>query len=401
MDPGREGFIGLWSLDPAVTFLNHGSYGACPIKILEAQDRYRRQLETEPVQFFLRKQEPAMDRARRELATFVGADPDDVVFVHNATSGVNSVLRSLILEPGQELLATNHGYAACRNSLEWTAARWGARVTVAEVPFPIGSPEMVLEAVLGKVSSRTKLALLDHVTSPTGLVFPIARLVAELERRGVETLVDGAHAPGMVPLDLRQIGAAYYTGNCHKWVCAPKGAAFLHVRRDKQSAIVPLTISHGASSRRTDRSSFRLQFDINATDDPTAYLCAADAIRYLGGLLPGGWKELMDRNHQMAVAARMRLCAKLGIQPPAPDEMLGSMAAIPLKESSNAAPVYSSEMDPLQERLFDSFKIEVPVWAWPAAPKRLFRVSAHLYNRLGQYDYLADALAQCEEAPQA
>src|SRR6266851_1389866 len=203
MDPGREGFIGLWSLDPAVTFLNHGSYGACPIKILEAQDRYRRQLETEPVQFFLREQEPAMDRARRELATFVGADPDDVVFVHNATSGVNSVLRSLILEPGQELLATNHGYAACRNSLEWTAARWGARVTVAEVPFPIGSPEMVLEAVLGKVSSRTKLALLDHVTSPTGLVFPIARLVAELERRGVETLVDGAHAPGMVPLDLR------------------------------------------------------------------------------------------------------------------------------------------------------------------------------------------------------
>jgi isopenicillin-N epimerase len=144
-----------------------------------------------------------------------------------------------------------------------------------------------------------------------------------------------------------------------------------------------------------------LQFDINATDDPTAYLCAADAIRYLGSLLPGGWKELMDRNHQMALIARRRLCAKLGIQPPAPDEMLGSMAAIPLKESFKAAPVYSAAIDPLQGRLFDSFKIEVPVWAWPAAPKRLFRVSAHLYNQLEQYDHLADALAQCEEAPQA
>src|SRR5260370_28282527 len=160
MAPAGEDFIGLWSLDPAVTFLNHGSFGACPIKILEAQDRYRRQLEAEPVQFFLHELEAAMECARRELATFVGADPDDVVFVHNATSGVNSVLRSLILEPGQELLATNHGYAACRNSLEWTAARWGARVTVAEVPFPIGSPEMLLQAVPCKVSSPTQPSLL-------------------------------------------------------------------------------------------------------------------------------------------------------------------------------------------------------------------------------------------------
>lgn len=401
MGTSPEDFIALWSLDPAVSFLNHGSYGACPIKILEAQDGYRHQLEAEPVRFFLREHEAAMDRARRELAGFVGADPDDVVFVHNATSGVNTVLRSLTFERGQELLTTTHAYAACRNSLEWTAARCGAKVTIAEVPFPISSPELVLEAVLCRVSSRTKLALLDHVTSPTGLVFPIARLVAELERRGVETLVDGAHAPGMVPLDLRGIGAAYYAGNFHKWVCAPKGAAFLHVRRERQSAIVPLTISHGASSHRTDRSPFRLQFDINATDDPTAYLCAADAIRYLGGLLPGGWKELMDRNRRLALAARTRLCTRLGIEPPAPDEMLGSMAAIPLRESSDAAPVYSAAIDPLQERLFQSFKIEVPVWAWPAAPKRLFRVSAHLYNRIGQYDYLADALAQCGEAPQA
>src|SRR5262249_45594173 len=160
------------------------------------------QLESEPVQFFLHRQEVELDRSRRALGSFVGADPDHLVFVHNATSGVNLVLRSLVFEPGQELLTTSHGYAACRNALEWTASRWGAKVTVADIPFPIAGPEVVVEAVLSKVTARTKLAMLDHVTSPTGLVFPIAELVSQLGQRGVETLVDGAHAPGMVPLDL-------------------------------------------------------------------------------------------------------------------------------------------------------------------------------------------------------
>jgi len=393
-----EEFAPLWSLEPEVTFLNHGSYGACPLRIQEAQSRYRRLLESEPVQFFLHQQEAALDRSRRALGFFVGADPDDLVFVHNATSGVNLVLRSLAFEPGQELLTTNHAYAACRNSLEWNASRWGAKVTVADVPFPIAGPEMVVDAVLSKVSSRTKLAMLDHVTSPTGLVFPIGELVAQLERRGVETLVDGAHAPGMVALDLRRIGAAYYTGNCHKWLCAPKGAAFLHVRPDKQASIVPLTISHGAASLRTDRSRFRLHFDINATDDPSAYLCVADAISYLAGLLPGAWNQLMDRNRRLALAARNLLCASLGIDVPAPDEMLGSMAAIPLRESSMAVPVCSAQIDPLQRSLFDRFKIELPVWAWPAPPRRVFRVSAHLYNHDSQYEYLANALRELGEA---
>jgi len=393
-----EEFAPLWSLDPDVTFLNHGSYGACPTRILEAQNRYRQQLESEPVQFFLHQQEAALDRSRRVLGPFVGADPDDLVFVHNATSGVNLVLRSLAFEAGQELLTTSHAYPACRNSLEWNASRWGANVTVADIPFPIAGPEAVVDAILRRVSSRTKLAMLDHVTSPTALVFPIAELVSELDRRGVDTLVDGAHAPGMVPLDLRRIGAAYYTGNCHKWLCAPKGAAFLHVRPDKQGSIVPLTISHGAASLRRDRSRFRLHFDLNATDDPSAYLCVADAISYLAALLPGGWNQVMDHNRRLALAARNLLCRSLGIDLPAPDEMLGSMAAIPLRESSMAVPLYSAEIDPLQRSLFDQFKIEVPVWAWPAPPSRLFRVSSHLYNHASQYEYLANALRDVGKA---
>ena len=388
----------LWPLERGVIFLNHGSFGACPAEVLRQQAALRDEMEAEPVRFLSRELDDRLAGARQALAAFVGADADDLAFVANATGGVNAVLRSLRFSPGDELLTTDHAYNACRNALDFAASRAGARVLVAMIPFPLAAPEEVVEAVLAHVTPRTRLALLDHITSPTGLVLPIERLVAALAGRGVEVLVDGAHAPGMVPLDLGVLGAAYYSGNCHKWLCAPKGSAFLWVRRDRQPDIRPLTISHGASATRPGRSRFRLEFDWTGTDDPTAWLTVPRAIEYLGSLLPGGWPELMARNRALALEARRLLCAAVGSAPPCPEEMVGALASIILPDGPTTE-IGWRRPDPLQRRLYDGWGIEVPVMSWPAAPRRLMRISAQLYNGPADFERLAGALRR-ELAPE-
>jgi isopenicillin-N epimerase len=383
-----------WTLDPEIDFLNHGSFGACPRAVLDVQSELRARLEREPVRFMARELEAELDAARSALAPFVGADPADLAFVPNATTGVNCVLRSLDLQPGDELLVTDHAYAACRNALDAVAAATGARAAVVAVPFPLADAGEIQDAVLGAVTPRTRLALLDHVTSPTGIVFPIVDLVAALAHRGVETLVDGAHAPGMVPVHLASLGAAYYAANCHKWSCAPKGAGFLWVRRDRQATVRPLVTSHGATTARADRSRFRLEFDWLGTDDPTAYLAIPAALRTLGDMVPGGWPEVRRRNHDLAVAARRRLCDALGIPLPCPDDLIGSLAAVPLPPGDPGDPPLLFWTDPLQAVLFERHRIEVPIFRWPAPPRRLVRVSCQLYNSLDQYERLAGVLQQ-------
>jgi isopenicillin-N epimerase len=260
--------------------------------------------------------------------------------------------------------------------------------------LPLRGPEQVVEGVLGAVSDRTRLALLDHVTSATAVVFPIESLVPALQTRGVDVLVDGAHAPGMVPVDLRALGAAYYTGNCHKWLCAPKGAGFLHVRKDRQAAIRPLVVSHGANSPRTDRSRFRLEFDWTGTRDPSPFLCVPRAIELVGGLVPGGWPEVRARNGALARRARSLLCEALGAAPPCPESMLGSLAAVELPAGPGAQPAALPDRDPLHLLLFERYRIEVPVYAWPSPARRWIRVSPHLHNSEAQYLFLAGALRQ-------
>jgi isopenicillin-N epimerase len=378
---------GAWLLDPEVTFLNHGSFGSCPQPVLDVQGDFRRRFEREPVRFVDRMLEGLLDETRVSVGAFVGADPEDLAFVANATTGVNTVLQSLPLGKADDLVVTDHAYNACRNALDHCAERTGARVQVVRVPFPVRDPDEILASVLSVITPRTRLALLDHVTSPTALIFPVARLVRELTARGVETLIDGAHAPGMVPLDLRAIGATYYTANFHKWCCAPKGAGMLYVQRDRQKQIRPLVISHGATSQRTNRSRFLLEFDWTGTQDMSAILSIPYALRYLDGLVPGGFTALMPMNHALALEARRILADRLHLQLPCPDEMVGSMAAMPLPGAA------SNDAESLHTALQDRWKIEVPVFPWPAMPERLVRVSAQIYNHRAEYERLADALA--------
>ncbi|HXV76626.1 MAG TPA: aminotransferase class V-fold PLP-dependent enzyme [Candidatus Polarisedimenticolaceae bacterium] len=389
MEPASD-----WPLDPTIHFLNHGSFGSCPTPVLRYQSELRRRMERQPVQFFVRDLEALLDGAREALARFVHVAADDLVPLSNATAGVNAVLRSLDLGATDELLVTDHEYNACRNALDYVASRAGARVVVAAIPFPLTSPDEVVEAVLGRVTRRTRLALLDHVTSQTGLVLPIERLVAELASRGVETLVDGAHAPGMLDLDLSRVGAAYYAGNCHKWLCAPKGAGFLYARRDLQPAVRPIAISHGANTPRPGRSRFQTEFGWLGTDDPTPFLCVPRSLRFLADALPGGWPALRRRNRGLVLEGRRVLCEALDRGLPCPDEMIGSLASIPLPAAPPAEGRSALYGDPLQEVLLGRFSIEVPIVAWPAAPERLVRISAQLYNRPEQYRLLAAALGE-------
>ncbi len=374
-----------WHLDPGVAFLNHGSFGACPKAVLEVQTRLRRELEKNPVEF-MRGLLPRLNAVRSQLAPFLGVSPNDMVFVRNATEGVNAVLRSAPFVAGDELLTTNHTYGACANALRFVAEQAGAKVVAVKVPFPIQSPNQVVDAVLRGVTDRTRLALIDHVTSITGLVLPISSIVRALRERGVETLVDGAHAPGMLELDIEGIGAGYYAANFHKWMCAPKGAGMLWVRRDLQERVAPPVISHGFAHPMNER--FRAMFDWTGTDDPTPYLCVFEALQTMAEMVPGGWRAIRKQNHELAVFARDTLCAALGIEPPAPDNMLGSLASVPLPRVNSTAKAPAEDT----YRELRAMGFETLVMPWQSENDLVLRVSAQLYNTRDQYEALARQL---------
>jgi isopenicillin-N epimerase len=387
-----------WDFDPAITYLTHGTFGACPRPVLESQQALVAELEANPIAFLGRGFEDRLDAARDAVATFLHADPEGLVVVPNATTGVATVVESLRLRPGDELLTDDHEYNATLNALVSVAERAKARVVRVSIPLPIRHPEQVVEAILGGVSPRTRLALISHVTSPSGLVLPIETIVRELDRLGVDTLVDAAHAPGMVPVDLEALGAAYWTGNGHKWLCGPKVAGVLHVREDRRSRIRPLVTSHGRNDPRTDRPALWKEFDWQGTTNPTAFLALPIALRVIEGLQPGGWPAHMAANRDLVLAGRDAINAALGLEPIAPDSMIGAMAAIAL-----AIPADEAATEALSNSLAFDDRIEVPVGPFPvrgarepgAAPSAaLLRLSAQRYNEPDDYARLADALVR-------
>jgi isopenicillin-N epimerase len=408
--PGFSDHARHFQLDPNIVFLNHGSFGAVPRVVHEEQARWKAEIELDPVRFFVERMDAGMDAARAALAPVIACDPQDLAFATNATQAVATVLENLrpMLRPGDELLADTHEYPACMNNLQRLADRTGAKVVSAEMPMPIASADQLVDSILSKVTPRTRLAMLSHTTSPSGLVLPIERIVKELEGRGVITLIDGAHGVGFVPLDLPAIGCSFYTSNCHKWLCGPKGSAFLYVRADRRKEVFPgagdglrpLSLSNMAITGKPGRSKLHTEFDYVGTADPTPFLALPKAVEFLSTLLPGGIGGVMSANHQLVLKGRSILCSRLGIEPPAPDSMLGALCTLFLpphtpERAARLAARPTMYADALQDLLLSKWGIQVPVWSAPAgSSNRVVRISAQVYNRPEQYEYLAEALAE-------
>lgn len=386
------GVRAAWPLDPDVVFLNHGSFGACPTRVLEHQHELRARLERQPVRFFVRELESMWDEARASVAEYVHCDPDDLVSVTNATAGVNAVLQSFPFEPGDEILLSDQAYPACRNAIADACERTGAVAVLVRLSLS-GSDDEDVSRFVGAVTNRTRLALVDHIASPTGTIVPVRSIVEELRARGVRVLIDGAHAPGMVPLDLSSLGADFYVGNCHKWLCAPKGSGFLHVSRENQSRMRPLSVSLGYRSPRRDRSAFLIEFAWTGTHDPTPFLSVPHAIRYVASLHAGGWEGIRQRNHELVRRGATIVARSMGADWSIEDSRFGSMAALRLPDRKGPAPV-PPMLDDLQDWLYQDHAIEVPVVTWPEHPCRLIRLSAHLYNDAADYEALGRALRQ-------
>ena len=361
-------------LDPNVTFLNHGSFGACPRAVFERYQEWQLELERQPVLFLARRLEELLGEAREALGAYVGADPDDLVFVPNATAGVNVAAWAIGLEAGDEVLSTDMEYGALDLTWEHVCADLGARYVRTPIPLPVASTEEIVETVLAGVGPRTRVLFVSHHTSSTALTLPVAELCRRARAAGIRTVVDGAHVPGHLPLDLRSLDVDYYAGNCHKWLCAPKGAGFLYVRRELQRDIHPLVISWGYEG---DDASFLSRHEKQGTRDPSAYLTVPAAIQWQR---EHDWDTVRERCHELARRARN----ELGLEPLAPDspDFFRQMVALRL-------PADASEN--LQERLYDEHLIEIPVSEH--ATGRLIRPSFQGYNDDGDLERLRAALA--------
>jgi isopenicillin-N epimerase len=374
----------LFCIEDGIAFLNNGSYGATPRAVLAAQQGWRWHMEAEPVRFMQHELPVALRSAAGIFAAFLGCRGEDLVFVENATSGCNAVLRSLEFRPGDEIVTTDHVYGAVRKTLSFIAARSGARVIEAPLHYPLTTPEHALAAIESALTARTKLLVIDWITSPTALLLPIRSICAAARARGIPVLVDAAHAPGQTPVDIASIDADWITGNAHKWLFGVRSSAFLWTRADRQGETHPTVISHGYGA------GYRAEFDWVGTRDPSAWLAVGAAIEFWRSM---GGAALMARNHRLAADAARMLEARLGATPAAPDAMRCAMQTIELKEHGVATPENAKR---LQARLADGYRVVVPII--PFGERLWVRISAQIFNEMADYERLAAALAT-ERAP--
>ena len=369
-----------WLLKEDVAFLNHGSFGACPIPVLNEQQRWRANIEARPIELLGRKCEMWLNVARLGVATSLGL-PTNFGFVTNATEGINAVLQSLKFQPGDELLTTNHVYNAVRKAMQYVAGRSGATYREILIPLPLESAEHIERAVISALGEKTRLLVIDHVTSPTALVFPVEKIAHACRKRGIEVLVDGAHAPGMLKFHIPVLGAHFYSGNLHKWVCAPKGSAFLWVHKQRQPEIHPLIISHNFMS------GFEKEFGWQGTRDISGLLSISAALDFFR---QWGWPSVMRHNHELAIWAQQMLCSRWNTIPMTPldGRLIGAMATLRLPLRFQHIDEPAREI--LQQRLYDEFKVEAPLILWDG--HAYVRVSCQIYNRPEDYERLGEAI---------
>jgi len=366
-----------WGLTPLLANLNHGSFGSTPLAVMATQDAWRRRIEANPTKFMSRESRPALREAAHKVAAELGSDGDDLVFSENATSAANAVLRSLDFRPGDEILITSLGYPAIRNAALYVASRAGARVVEVEVPLPVRDAEAIVSAVEAKLSGRTRLAIFDHICSHSALVLPVARLTEVAHRAGAAVLIDGAHVPGQLPLDLRALGVEYYVANLHKWLMAPRGTGFLWARRDLQPALHPLTISHGY------QKGYVAEFDWTGTKELTGWLSAPAGIEFFHRM---GGVRLMARNRELAHAMGRMLSEAWGTPLAGPLEMFAAMVVL---ELPNAGPATQERSTELRLQLAEQHNIEAAV---NVSDGRLWvRIMAQAYNEPEDYARLRRA----------
>ena len=378
-------------LDPDVVFLNHGSFGACPRPVFEDYQRWQLKLERQPVEFLSSQRELGKNlrTVREAMAAEFGTSADNIAAVTNATSGLNIVAQSIPLKEGDEILTTDHEYSALEKTWKFVCRRTGAKIVEVEVPLPLTSAKQFYDAIVAGMTERTKVLFLSHITSPTALLFPIEGVIAEARRRGIISVIDGAHTPGHIPLNLDAIGADFYSGNCHKWLMSPKGSAFVHARPEMQAMLDPLVISHGWTVDNKEpgvrgpfgNSAFVDEVEMQGTRDPSAWLAVPAAINFRR---QNDWWSVAADCRRLAQETAGRLRELTGLEPlSSPEFSAPQMVSMPIPECDPVA---------IHDLLVERYRIEIPVLAWRG--HHIVRLSCQGYNRRDQMDLLIDALTE-------
>lgn len=372
----------LFQIDNSITFLNHGSFGSCPKPIFEEFIRFQKELETDPVNFIQVKQPQYLKTAKKALAQFIHCSENDFFFIPNPTIAINTVMRSLNLQPGDEILATNHEYGAMDRTWNFYCKKSGAKYIRQEITLPVQSKEQLLEEFWKGYTSKTKVVFLNHFSSATALIFPVKEICDKAQELGLITIVDGAHVPGHIDLNISELNPDYYTGTLHKWMLAPKGSSFLYVKEEFQNDLDPLVVSWGYESLAPSDSQFLDYHEYQGTNDIAQYLCTPAVIKFLE---ENNWVEVSKKSKQIVFQNYQRFCSLLGTQPicPITDEFLGQMASVPVKTDKPAE---------LKAILYDKYKIQIPVM--PLNENIYIRYSINGYNSQEDLDKLYKALEE-------